>query len=251
MKTCWPVGLALLFLSSGYAIADTNTPGDNVIKKQFSDRHQGLMQLEKISLRQLDAVGNRATYMVEGDMSASDNLYSLVGEAGEYLFYERTWTKGQPVKFSAMMTAVGTKDSGWKTEFFSMQTAARNAGRPFDKNEDLSKSLVVNDSNFMTQFAKIDTSFAVQKTTLSKQLEKKKTLETELASLEEQKKCAREKECVVPLEMQDKENKALDKKTDELRRQLFALGSSNRELEHDYKRWQEGVARMRKEGVIP
>ena len=64
----------------------------------------------------------------------------------------------QPV--SAMMTAVGTKDSGWKTEFFSMQMAAKNGGRPFRETEDLSKSLIVNDSSFMAQFAKIDASFA-------------------------------------------------------------------------------------------
>ncbi|MFD2020663.1 DUF1202 family protein [Pseudocitrobacter faecalis] len=143
------------------------------------------MRLDTFTLRLLDALGNQATYQVEGEMSSTDDLYSIVGGAGDYLFYERTWTKGQPVKFSAMMQAVGTKDSGWKTTFFSMQTAAKNVGRPFEAGEDRSKMLVVNDAHFMTELGKVEADFARRKATADKDLAQQKVLKQKIAALDE------------------------------------------------------------------
>lgn len=185
MTLAWKCGLLLLSSISLHAFADDNTPTDEVIKQQFAAQSGGEMRLDALTLRPLEAVGNRATYMVEGDMAATDSLYSMVGMAGDYLFYERTWTKGQPVKFSAMMTAVGTKASSWKTEFFSMQMAAKNAGRPFKEKEDLSKVLVVNDSGFMAQFAKIDAQFATSKAIVEKQRKEYEALQQKLAAQDE------------------------------------------------------------------
>ena len=190
MTLAWKCGLLLLSSISLHAFADDNTPTDEVIKQQFAAQSGGEMRLDALTLLPLESVGNRATYMVEGDMAATDNLYSMVGMAGDYLFYERTWTKGQPVKFSAMMTAVGTKASSWKTEFFSMQMAAKNAGRPFKEKEDLSKVLVVNDSGFMAQFAKIDAQFAASKTIVQKQRKEYETLQQKLAAQDEKIKRA-------------------------------------------------------------
>lgn len=185
MTLAWKCGLLLLSSISLHAFADDNTPTDEVIKQQFAAQSGGEMRLDALTLRPLESVGNRATYIVEGDMAATDNLYSMVGMAGDYLFYERTWTKGQPVKFSAMMTAVGTRASSWKIEFFSMQMAAKNAGRPFKEKEDFSKVLVVNDSGFMAQFAKIDAQFAASKTLIEKQKQEYERLKNEIAMLDE------------------------------------------------------------------
>lgn len=109
MKMKWAAGLAALILLSGSVLADSNIPTDEVLKKQFNRAQEGLMQLDSITLRLLDSHGNRATYAAEGDISATEDLYSMVGMAGNYQFMEQTSTKGRPVKFSAMVKAVGTK----------------------------------------------------------------------------------------------------------------------------------------------
>ncbi|BBT69565.1 MULTISPECIES: DUF1202 family protein [Enterobacteriaceae] len=186
MKLAWKCGMLLLCSFSPSVIADSNTPTDDVIKQQFAKQSGGMMHLVSISLRQLEATGNQATYTLEGDMASDDNLYTPVGMAGDYLFYEKTWTKGRPVKFSAMMTAVGTPASGWTTTFFSMQMAAKNAGRPFSEREDLSKLLVVNDSGFMAQFARLDAQFADSRTTIEKQKKQYDVLKTQVVELDEQ-----------------------------------------------------------------
>ncbi|BBV64334.1 TPA: DUF1202 family protein [Kluyvera ascorbata] len=334
MKLAWKFGMLLLSCFALHALADSNVPTDDVIKQQFAKQSGGMMQMDNLKLHPLDAVGNQATYSVEGDMIATDNLYSVVGGAGDYLFYERTWTKGHPVKFSAMMTAVGTPASGWRTTFFSMQMAAKNSGRPFSEKEDLSKSLVVNDSGFMAQFAKIDAQFAVSKVQVEKQQAQYASLKKEVEALDEQIKqswgkdangksldrdavqhalnaevyavdrkndmnkfanqyyinvfepaliaCQKKAVCDdkpiraasdKALEEQkqeyyrqhnliDQKNKAimaekdkqvapLQKKRESLRGQMVVLESSNYELQRDETFWREGVAKMRKEGVIP
>ncbi|HDG1663857.1 TPA: DUF1202 family protein [Kluyvera ascorbata] len=334
MKLAWKFGMLLLSCFALHALADSNVPTDDVIKQQFAKQSGGMMQMDNLKLHPFDAVGNQATYSVEGDMIATDNLYSVVGGAGDYLFYERTWTKGHPVKFSAMMTAVGTPASGWRTTFFSMQMAAKNSGRPFSEKEDLSKSLVVNDSGFMAQFAKIDAQFAVSKVQVEKQQAQYASLKKEVEALDEQIKqswgkdangksldrdavqhalnaevyavdrkndmnkfanqyyinvfepaliaCQKKAVCDdkpiraasdKALEEQkqeyyrqhnliDQKNKAimaekdkqvapLQKKRESLRGQMVVLESSNYELQRDETFWREGVAKMRKEGVIP
>mgnify|MGYP000490074932 FL=1 len=181
MKLVWTRGAFLLCCVTVSVFANSNIPTDDVIKQQFAKQSGGLMHLGHITLRRLDAVGNQATYSVEGD----DNLYRMVGMAGDYLFYENTWVKNRPVKFSAMMTAVGTQASGWTTTFFSMQMAAKNAGRPFSPTEDLSKTLVVNDSGFMAKFAKLDTQFAESKTTVETQQKQYDELKKRVMDLDE------------------------------------------------------------------
>ncbi len=180
MNMKWAAGFAALILLSGSVLADTNTPTDELLKKQFNQAHEGLMQLDNITLRLLDSRGNQATYAAEGDISATDDLYAIVGMAGNYQFMEKTWTKGRPVKFSAMVTAVGTKDSGWTTEFFSMQVAAKNAGYPKPDIHDKDKYLVITDSDFYARLAKIEATWAAQKKTLDKSLAKQEQLKKDI-----------------------------------------------------------------------
>lgn len=86
-----------------------------------------------------------------------------------------------------MMTSVGTKDSGWQTEFFSLQMAAKRGGRTLKEiGGDESKNLIVNDHKFMAQFAKINASFAASKATMKTLQGQQDALKTEIAALEEQ-----------------------------------------------------------------
>ncbi|HCQ8620929.1 TPA: DUF1202 family protein [Klebsiella quasipneumoniae] len=187
MKEAWKTLTVLMIASPCYVLADANTPTDDVVKKQFAEQTGGIMRLQRVTLKQLDARGNQATYMLEGDMAATEDLYICVGVAGDYFFYERVWTRGRPVKFSAMMTAVGTKDSGWQTEFFSLQMAAKRGGRTLKEiGGDESKNLIVNDHKFMAQFAKINASFAASKATMKTLQGQQDALKTEIAALEEQ-----------------------------------------------------------------
>ncbi len=45
-------------------------------------------------------------------------------ELADYELLEQTWTKDEPVKFSAMLTSKGTPASGWTVNFYSFQAAA-------------------------------------------------------------------------------------------------------------------------------
>lgn len=183
MKRNWAAIPALLLLA-GSVLADVNTPTDEVLKKQFSEAHEGMMQLENISLRQLDSRGNQATYAAEGDISAAEDLYATVGMAGKYQLMEKTWTKGRPVKFSAMVTATGTKESGWTTEFFSMQMAAKSYGYPKPDINDRQKYLIINDSDFSSRLAKIEADWAAQKKGLDQSLKKQQQLQQEIGALD-------------------------------------------------------------------
>ena len=58
MKMKWAAGLAALILLSGSVLADSNIPTDEVLKKQFNQAQEGLMQLDSITLRLLDSHGN-------------------------------------------------------------------------------------------------------------------------------------------------------------------------------------------------
>lgn len=184
MKIHLATGLALLFLTAGYALADTTPPSDETLKKQFSEQYQGIIHLDSVSLRPLSSVGNQSTWAAEGDVSSTEDLYATVGMAADYRLVEKTWTKGKPVKFSAMVTATGTKDSGWATEFFSMQAAAKNAGIPLDDVNDEEKYLVVNNSDFYVRLAKIEARYHEQKKTLQEMKGEQKTLEKEIADLD-------------------------------------------------------------------
>lgn len=334
MTLAWKCGLLLLSSISLHAFADDNTPTDDVIKQQFAEHSDGLMHLGALKLSRLESVGNRATYMVEGDIASNDDLYGILGAAGDYLFYERTWKKDQPVKFSAMMTAVGTRASGWKTDFFSMQMAAKSVGRPFSHEKDLSKTLVVNDSGYMAQYASIDAQFAASKTLIEKQQAEYETLKKKLDAQDEKIKrswgtdadgkpldrgavyralfqqldeldrknnfakfesqyylnvyepalaaCQKKAVCDsapihaardVALEntkeeyyrqhtqmrdklnatMQEKDKRVapLQKERQALYEQMMGVSFSIDDLERDAKVWQEGTAKLRKEGIIP
>lgn len=184
MKMKWASGLMMLVLMSAPVLADSDIPTDEVLKKQFFESQEGLMQLDSINLRLLDSRGNQATYAAEGDISATDDLYAMVGMAGNYQFMEKTWTKGRPVKFSAMVTAVGTRDSGWTTEFFSMQMAAKAAGYPQPDINDKAKYLVITDSDFYPRLAKIEATWAAQKKQLDASAEKQNQLQQQIEALD-------------------------------------------------------------------
>ena len=325
MKYAWKTLTVLMIASPCHVLADANTPTDDVVKQQFAEQTGGIMRLQNVTLKQLDARGNQATYMLEGDMAAAEDLYIRVGVAGDYFFYERVWTRGRPVKFSAMMTAVGTKDSGWQTEFFSLQMAAKRGGRTFKEiGGDESKTLIVNDHKFMAQFAKIDASFAASKATMKTLQGQQDALKTEIAALEErinrswgtdangkpldrsdvqqamlekmyevdrqndplkfenhyyktlyepalaacQKKAERDavlneqkrnyyrqhkemsENIKAEMAARDKKIAPLQKQKGELNAQLMALEIRYRELARDEKYWQEGLEKMRRNGVL-
>lgn len=79
-----------------------------------------------------------------------------------------------------MVKAVGTKDSGWTTEFFSMQMAAKPAGYPKPDINNKEKYLVITDSDFYPRLAKIEADRAAQKKALDKSLEKQEQLQRRL-----------------------------------------------------------------------
>ncbi len=92
----WKYGALLLCCTSFHVLADVSAPPDETLKKQFSEQFGGTMRLESVTLRQLDEMGNRATWMAEGDIAATENLYVMVGMAADYRFYEQTWVKDRP-----------------------------------------------------------------------------------------------------------------------------------------------------------
>ncbi|KNC92614.1 hypothetical protein GM30_15555 [Trabulsiella odontotermitis] len=176
----------MLFFASLAASADTHAPTYPVLSQQFSEQYNGLFHLDAITLEPLDARGNQATYSVKGDMSATEDLYAIVGMAADYQLVEKTWTKGKPVKFSAMMTATGTPESGWTTSFLSMQAAAKNVGHPLEDVNNQDKYLIVNDFGFDARLAKINADFAALKAKQQVSLTRQKELEQEIETLERQ-----------------------------------------------------------------
>ncbi|WP_049847352.1 DUF1202 family protein [Trabulsiella odontotermitis] len=186
MKIQGIVTASLLFFASLAASADTHAPTYPVLSQQFSEQYNGLFHLDAITLEPLDARGNQATYSVKGDMSATEDLYAIVGMAADYQLVEKTWTKGKPVKFSAMMTATGTPESGWTTSFLSMQAAAKNVGHPLEDVNNQDKYLIVNDFGFDARLAKINADFAALKAKQQVSLTRQKELEQEIETLERQ-----------------------------------------------------------------
>lgn len=187
MKQQWIAGIALLALASAYCQAeDVTPPTQQILKEQFYADFTGLMQLDDISLKLISGEGNQATWSAEGDMSATEDLYSIVGMAGDYTFMEKTWIKGQHVKFSAMVKSIGTPASGWRTEFFSMQTAAKNSGYPLPETKNKDKYLIITDSNFYPKLAKIEASYNDKKIAQLKAQSQVEQIEKQIAELDTQ-----------------------------------------------------------------
>lgn len=187
MKKQWTAGIVLLAMLSTYCLAnDVTPPTDKILKDQFYADFTGLMKLDDISLKLISAEGNQATWSAEGDMSATEDLYSMVGMAGDYKFMEKNWVKGHQVKFSAMVTSVGTPASGWRTEFFSMQTAAKNIGYPLSKTENKDQYLVITDSNFYPKLARIEASYHDKKIAQEKAQSQIDKVEKQIADLDTQ-----------------------------------------------------------------
>ncbi len=183
MNRQWIVGAALLALVPAYTQAEVAQPSEKVLKQKFSEQYHGILKLDAITLKNLDAMGNQATWSAEGDVSSSDDLYTGVGMAADYYFIEKTWTKDRPVKFSVMLTSTGTPDSGWAIHYYSMQAAASNEGRAMDDIKTNDKYLVVNGDDFNYRFSQIDASYRTQKASIEK-------LEVQASSLEKQVEAA-------------------------------------------------------------
>ena len=73
MKKQWIVGTALLMLMTGNVWADGEPPTENILKDQFKKQYHGILKLDAITLKNLDAKGNQATWSAEGDVSSSDD----------------------------------------------------------------------------------------------------------------------------------------------------------------------------------
>lgn len=186
MKKQWIVGAALFMLASGYSWAEAVAPEDKFLKIQFSEDFAGIMRLDHISLKPISAEGNQSTWSAEGDMSATEDLYVMAGMAADYRFMEKTWVKDRPVKFSAMVNVKGTPDSGWTTEFFSMQTAAKNMGYPLPKPDEKIKYLIITDSNFYAQLAKVEARYSGMKKEIEESKVKQKDLQKQYDEVAEQ-----------------------------------------------------------------
>lgn len=65
MKKQWIVGTALLMLMTGNVWADGEPPTENILKDQFKKQYHGILKLDAISLKNLDAKGNQATWSAE------------------------------------------------------------------------------------------------------------------------------------------------------------------------------------------
>ncbi len=76
MKKQWIVGTALLMLMTGNVWADGEPPTENILKDQFKKQYHGILKLDAITLKNLDAKGNQATWSAEGDVSSNDDLYT-------------------------------------------------------------------------------------------------------------------------------------------------------------------------------
>ncbi len=156
MKKQWIVGTALLMLMTGNVRADGEPPTENILKDQFKKQYHGILKLDVITLKNLDAKGNQATWSAEGDVSSSDDLYTWVGQLADYELLEQTWTKDKPVKFSAMLTSKGTPASGWSVNFYSFQAAASDRGRVVDDIKTNNKYLIVNSEDFNYRFSQLE-----------------------------------------------------------------------------------------------
>lgn len=156
MKKQWIVGTALLMLMTGNVRADGEPPTENILKDQFKKQYHGIFKLDVITLKNLDAKGNQATWSAEGDVSSSDDLYTWVGQLADYELLEQTWTKDKPVKFSAMLTSKGTPASGWSVNFYSFQAAASDRGRVVDDIKTNNKYLIVNSEDFNYRFSQLE-----------------------------------------------------------------------------------------------
>lgn len=177
----WIAGAALLTLVSGYSRAEVAQPTDHILKEQFSKQYHGVLKLNSVTLKNLDATGNQATWSAEGDVSSSDDLYTGVGMAADYYFVERTWTRDRPVKFSAMLTSKGTPASGWTVNYYSFQAAASNEGRVIADIKTSDKYLVVNDDDFNYRFSQIDAAYLMQKKSIGSLEEQIKSLDKQIA----------------------------------------------------------------------
>lgn len=156
MKKQWIVGTALFMLMTGNVWADGEPPTENILKDQFKKQYHGILKLDVITLKNLDAKGNQATWSAEGDVSSSDDLYTWVGQLADYELLEQTWTKDKPVKFSAMLTSKGTPASGWSVNFYSFQAAASDRGRVVDDIKTNNKYLIVNSEDFNYRFSQLE-----------------------------------------------------------------------------------------------
>ncbi len=117
MKKQWIVGTALLMLMTGNVWADGEPPTENILKDQFKKQYHGILKLDAITLKNLDAKGNQATWSAEGDVSSNDDLYTGSVSWQITNCSNRPWTKDKAVKFSAMLTSKGTPASGWSVNF--------------------------------------------------------------------------------------------------------------------------------------
>ncbi|EPD5392397.1 DUF1202 family protein [Escherichia coli] len=179
MKKQWIVGTALLVLMTGNVWADGEPPTENILKAQFKKQYHGILKLDAITLKNLDAKGNQATWSAEGDVSSSDDLYTWVGQLADYELLEQTWTKDKPVKFSAMLTSKGTPASGWSVNFYSFQAAASDRGRVVDDIKTNNKYLIVNSEDFNYRFSQLESALNTQKNSIP-------ALEKEVKALDKQ-----------------------------------------------------------------
>lgn len=195
MNKQWIVGTALLMLMTGNVWADGEPPTENILKDQFKKQYHGILKLDAITLKNLDAKGNQATWSAEGDVSSSDDLYTWVGQLADYELLEQTWTKDKPVKFSAMLTSKGTPASGWTVNFYSFQAAASDRGRVVDDIKTNNKYLIVNSEDYNYRFSQLESALNTQKNSIPALEKEVKELDKKNGSGAESSGCILGKRC--------------------------------------------------------
>ncbi len=92
MKKQWIVGTALFMLMTGNVRADGEPPTENILKDQFKKQYHGILKLDVITLKNLDAKGNQATGQRKA-MSLPVTISIQVGQLADYELLEQTGRK--------------------------------------------------------------------------------------------------------------------------------------------------------------
>ncbi len=92
MKKQWIVGTALFMLMTGNVRADGEPPTENILKDQFKKQYHGILKLDVITLKNLDAKGNQATGQRKA-MSLPVTISIRVGQLADYELLEQTGRK--------------------------------------------------------------------------------------------------------------------------------------------------------------
>ncbi|EAY5894514.1 DUF1202 family protein [Salmonella enterica] len=175
-------GLLISLLVSG--CGDNNTPPEKVLKEQFSNQFRGLLTLDSIDIKETSVNGNNRTYAAEGSLLTTYDLYSAITSLDDYIIVKKSWGKEGGIKFSSTLTSVGTKDTGWKMRYSSLQMSITPEGEPIRDIETNSKYIVVGESGFDSKIDKLKEEYTKKKSRLDELNKDRVKIEADLSSVD-------------------------------------------------------------------